>query len=291
MTDNLYVAITRPLYRTGGIPMLFNHLLNRVRRRRIPQSERPAALIISHRANMKVAPENTIAGIESAIADCVDGVEIDVQATADGVAVLIHDRSLRRACDDPRSIEQLTASEAGQLQVKPPTADVSPEPIATLAGALEAAAGRTVLVLDVKMTGIAEIIASTIEEHGQRTEIHLQADFEEAEEYRRLLPDIPLTIGLRAKAIKELGIDALLDRCVRLGASGVSIRNRILHRCQVDRAHARGLLVKTWTVDRVPDVERVLATGVDAVCGNYPLMIRAVREQVERSQEATRAAA
>ena len=44
-------------------------------------------------------------------------------------------------------------------------------------------------------------------------------------------------------------------------------------------AHARGLTVKTWTVDREPDIERVMATGVDAVCGNYPQRMRNVREK------------
>ncbi len=38
-------------------------------------------LVISHRTNMGTMPENTLAGIDAAIADGVDGVEIDVRAT------------------------------------------------------------------------------------------------------------------------------------------------------------------------------------------------------------------
>ena len=53
-----------------------------------------------------------MAGSRSAIARGVDAIEVDVQATSDGVPVLMHDCSLHRAIGDPRSIEDLTADEA-----------------------------------------------------------------------------------------------------------------------------------------------------------------------------------
>lgn len=237
-------------------------------------------MIVSHRANMKVDPENTVAGIRHAIAQCVDAVEVDVQATADGIAVLVHDCSLRRVAGDPRTVDQLTSTEADRLLVQPPRAGSDPHPLARLAAALEAAAGRAVLVLDVKMSGIAEIVAAEVRQYGAHTTVHVQCDFDEAEQYRRLLPDIPITVGLRAGQIREHGLIPLLDRCQRLGLFGVSIRNRLLDRCAVEEAHARGLFVKTWTVDREPDLERVFEAGVDAVCGNDPDLMRRVRERV-----------
>ena len=243
---------------------------------------RQRPLIVSHRTNMKTDPENTIAGIRSAIARCVDAIEVDVQATSDGVPVLMHDCSLHRAIGDPRSIEDLTADEATALRVKSPTAGVATEPVALLADALAAVAGQAMLVLDIKMEGIAEEVARVIRESGTGTEIHLQCDFEQAVEYHKLLPDIPITVGLRAGMIKKHGLHALLDRAVELGLFGVSIRSRILDDCAVEEAHKRGLFVKTWTIDREQDMERVLATGVDAVCGNYPQRMRAVRDRFAR---------
>ncbi|MEX2230303.1 MAG: glycerophosphodiester phosphodiesterase family protein, partial [Dehalococcoidia bacterium] len=40
---------------------------------------------------MGTMPENTLAGVDAAIRDGADGVEIDVRATADGHVVLLHD--------------------------------------------------------------------------------------------------------------------------------------------------------------------------------------------------------
>src|SRR5687767_9081442 len=53
-------------------------------------------LIIAHRGASASAPENTIAAFRAAIEQGADGVELDVQLTSDAVAVVFHDRTLRR---------------------------------------------------------------------------------------------------------------------------------------------------------------------------------------------------
>lgn len=153
------------------------------------------------------------------------------------------------------------------------------EPIALLSEALAAASEQAILVLDIKMEGIAPLVARVIRESGRSEMLHLQCDLLEAAEYRELLPEIPIASGLRAGDIKRDGYLVLLDRCADVGLSGVSVRNTVLDGCAVSEAHRRGLMIKTWTVDRTPDIERVLAAGVDAVCGNYPALMRAARER------------
>lgn len=53
-------------------------------------------VVIGHRGLANRGPENTIAGIQAAIDHGVTYVEIDVQRTADGVLVLMHDETLER---------------------------------------------------------------------------------------------------------------------------------------------------------------------------------------------------
>ena len=53
-------------------------------------------LVIAHRTTMGHAPENTLLGIRQALEMGCDGVEIDVQLSADGIPVLIHDDELDR---------------------------------------------------------------------------------------------------------------------------------------------------------------------------------------------------
>ena len=55
---------------------------------------RPA--LIGHRGYPRRFPENTLAGIAGALEAGADGVEFDVQLSADGVPVVVHDESLSR---------------------------------------------------------------------------------------------------------------------------------------------------------------------------------------------------
>src|SRR5262249_53546543 len=50
----------------------------------------------AHRGDPEFAPENTLAAFDAAVALGVDYVETDVQRTADGVLVLLHDDDLDR---------------------------------------------------------------------------------------------------------------------------------------------------------------------------------------------------
>lgn len=56
----------------------------------------PFPWLIAHRGAMAEAPENTRAAFEKALGYPVDGIEMDVQLSRDGVPVIFHDASLKR---------------------------------------------------------------------------------------------------------------------------------------------------------------------------------------------------
>src|SRR5262245_39832772 len=56
----------------------------------------PRILVIAHRGNSSVAPENTLPAFQSALDVKADLVELDYYHSADGVPVVIHDEILDR---------------------------------------------------------------------------------------------------------------------------------------------------------------------------------------------------
>lgn len=60
------------------------------------QSELPIPRIIGHRGLAAFAPENTLVGFRKAAELGIKWVEFDIQTTADGVLVVIHDETLNR---------------------------------------------------------------------------------------------------------------------------------------------------------------------------------------------------
>ena len=57
-------------------------------------------MVVSHRADWRNAPENSLQGIQNCIDMGVDMVEIDLKKTKDGHLVLIHDRTVDRSYNE-----------------------------------------------------------------------------------------------------------------------------------------------------------------------------------------------
>lgn len=71
--------------------------------------------IISHRGAAAIAPENTLAAMRIAVDQGVEFVETDVQLTADGVPVLMHDETLDRTTNGSGPIAAHTFAEVRAL--------------------------------------------------------------------------------------------------------------------------------------------------------------------------------
>ena len=75
----------------------------------------PLVLVDAHRGASAWFPENTLVAFEAAIASGADSVELDVQLSADGVAVVIHDDTVDRTTLGSGAVAQLTAAELAAL--------------------------------------------------------------------------------------------------------------------------------------------------------------------------------
>ena len=67
--------------------------------------------MFAHRGGALRAPENTMPAIDNGMRLGADGLEIDTQLSADGIAVVIHDRTLDRTTDRTGPVQALTANE------------------------------------------------------------------------------------------------------------------------------------------------------------------------------------
>ena len=74
-------------------------------------------LVIAHRGAAGRAPENTLASVRAAIEDGADIVEIDVQETADGEVVVIHDSDFMKVAGVSSKIWDLSLAEARAIDI------------------------------------------------------------------------------------------------------------------------------------------------------------------------------
>ena len=108
-------------------------------------------LVIGHRGAEGLAPENTWAALQLGYQAGADLLEIDVQRTRDGEAIVFHDYTLYPKIGDPRWVRDLAWEELRELDVGswygPAFAG---ERIPRLAEVLEWARGRVGLQVDLK---------------------------------------------------------------------------------------------------------------------------------------------
>jgi glycerophosphoryl diester phosphodiesterase len=237
---------------------------------------RVVTLVISHRTNMGTMPENTLAGVDAALRDGVDGIEIDVQATSDGHVVLHHDLSLARVTDDPRAVSSVTLAELRAVRVQPVHGHATPEPVPTLDETLARIAGRCLLAIEVKQAGIEDAVARAVRAADAEAWCWIWAfDPAVAVAHRRVLPAVPVALNSGPDSPQRFGYATAVDFAASERLAAVSLYHTLIDPPTVEAAHARGLKVFTWTVDEPADIARVAAAGVDGICGNFPPRITA----------------
>uniref|UniRef100_A0A1A7XZB3 Glycerophosphodiester phosphodiesterase 1 n=1 Tax=Iconisemion striatum TaxID=60296 RepID=A0A1A7XZB3_9TELE len=96
----------------------FPHVTNH-RARQVLHPERAVGSgkvsVIAHRGGGHDAPENTIAAIREASKNGATGVELDLEFSADGVPILMHDDTVDRTTNGSGRLSQITFSELRKL--------------------------------------------------------------------------------------------------------------------------------------------------------------------------------
>lgn len=219
-------------------------------------------LVISHAACAGHAPENTLAGVRAALELGVDAIEVDVHVTADGIPVLMHDPTVDRTTNGRGSVASLTLEQIRAL-------DAGGEPVPTLAEALELARSGALLIAEIKAPGIEGAVAEAVRRAGALAEVMVWSFFPHVlTAMREAEPRLPCALLLTGEALARWS--EMRELAVRLGAQGVSVFHQGLEAPIVRGARRSALAVYAWTADSGPEIERLLALGVDGIVSNYP---------------------
>ncbi len=232
-------------------------------------SRRP--IVIAHRTQMGTSPENTIAGVEAALASGADGVEVDVRVSRDGVAVLHHDEGLDRTTGARGAVAELTAARLRRLRVLDPSGGVGPQPLPTLEETLAAVGGRCLLVIELKEQRAVRPVARLVRRFGAAAWCWAWAfDPAVAQSARRALPEVPTSLLVAPGSAQEHGYDSPVELAVRSGFVGISLQRGLVDPATVDAAHRRGLAVYVWNADEPGEARALAEADVDAICSNHP---------------------
>ena len=230
-------------------------------------------LLIAHRGASAEAPENTLAAFRRALALGVDGIELDVQVSSDGVPVVFHDATLARLTGNRGRLGQCTAGELRALRV-------GGEPIPTLAEVLALTQDRAVVQVEIKRGVPVAPVLQAIRQTRASPRVVL-ASFESSQlaAARLLDPSLPRMLihrgGGRWRATPTARAEALVPVLAALGAGGVSVDyRRVRSAAFIGTLKRHGFCVWCWTVNDSPAMLRLAAWGADAILSDNPALLK-----------------
>lgn len=233
----------------------------------------PYPVGFSHRLGGALAPENTLAGLRLSSRLGVSGVECDVQLSADGYGVIVHDAELERTTTGSGTVSALTLAElqrldAGRYHHRAFAGEGMPslQQLAAKARKLGMAVNLELKPIQ-DATAMAQQCVQEIALLWQGAALPpLLSSFsvEALHAARQVAPHLP-----RALLVEEVGYSAL-SLAEELECGALHVYHRALTPEWVTALHSRNLAVMAWTVNQLEDMQRLRHWGVDMICTDRP---------------------
>jgi glycerophosphoryl diester phosphodiesterase len=234
-------------------------------------------LVMAHRGASSAAPENTLAAVERAIADGADFVEIDVQETADGEVVVIHDSDFMKLAGVDLKVSNGTLQQMREIDIGSWfSPEFSAERVPTLTEVLVDSRGQSRVVIELKYYDhdqqLERRVVDIIEQADMVNDVAIMSlKYDGLQKIRRLRPE--WVVGLLSA--KAIGNPASLD------VDFLAVNMGMVTPRFIRRARLAGKQVFVWTVNDPVSMSRMMSLGVNGIITDEPEM--AVNVLADRS--------
>ncbi len=238
--------------------------------------------IVAHRGGGNVGPENSLEGLQAAIALGCSGSEIDVQRTADGHYIINHDSDFSRVAGDDRSPEEMTLEEVKQLRMSwtAPDGKVQQAQVPTLREMLEVSRGNLMLYIELKGhtadRRMADDVVAMVREMGMVDQVGIiSLRYDLVDYVSREYPEFDTGLLYFFSFGESAGInvdDLIVEELPATSTATVT-------------AHAVGKRMIVWTVNDEESIHRFLTSDCDAIITDNPDIALEAKRQLERRDD------
>ena len=244
---------------------------------RYPFLDAPTPLAFAHRGGAAHGDENTVEAFGRAIAMGYRYVETDVQATADGVAVVFHDDTMDRVLNRSQRVDELRYADLAAIRV-------GGDPVIPRLDQVLAAWPEVRFNIDVKSAAAVAPVIDVVRRAGAVERVLLTAFSDARTAVMRAALGPSLATSLGSRGVAGLFTASRLGRGAARSTRGVAAaqvppgvgRLRLVDRRFVRYAHRLGLQVHVWTIDGAQQMHQLLDLGVDGIMTDHIDVLRDV---------------
>ncbi len=215
-------------------------------------------LIYAHRGLSGRYPENTLLAFRHALVTGVEGIELDVHVSADGVPVVIHDRDVARTTNGSGFVDEISLSRLQSLDAG------DGERIPTLTEVLELVGDAVHLDVEIKGQGIERPVLDVLAQYPDARWAISSFAWATLRKVRQL------SAAADVWPLAEHADDDLFAIAAELGSPAVSLFNYAYTPASAAALADAGLRVVTWTVNDEAEAKRVRHLGAHALCTDFP---------------------
>lgn len=241
---------------------------------------------VAHRGGSHLAPENTLAAFRNALTLPVDAIELDVQMSHDGHAIVFHDETIERLTNGEGNILDLDFPYLRSLNAAAHFPGGWPEAqqIPTLREVLDLAKNRVQVYVELKAgkrdgeyvryPHIVETVVQEIQAAGMLKQVLIISfDWQALSLIKQLEPVLPTGANVSTEwwaSAGEQPLSTLLAQMKAASCDWVNVDGRLLSAELAQSVHEQGLKVGAWTVDSLDELRRFAAFGADSLTSDRP---------------------
>jgi glycerophosphoryl diester phosphodiesterase len=215
-------------------------------------------LKIGHRGAKGYEPENTLISFEKAIDLKVDGIELDVHLSSDGILMVIHDETIDRTTNGKGFVNQFTALELKKYGIP------------TLTEVLDLANRHCFINIELKGIETAKPLVALIENYilaknWNYTDFLISSfDWNMLEDVQLLNPKI------RIGVLTEESVEESLAFAKKIKAFSIHPDYVLLSKENVALMQENGFEVYPWTVNSTADIQKIKSFNVNGIISDFP---------------------
>lgn len=237
--------------------------------------------IIGHRGAMWDAPENTLVSFRMGWDQKADIVECDVQLTADGRIVTIHDSSTLRTSGVDLKVAETTSDKLRKLDVgRFKGEQFKGERIPFLEEALVTMPPHGKFFIEIKCRSeIVLPLKKLLQEIGKAGQVAVIGfDLDVISDFKQVMPEVPV-YWLRSTPQDEFGAPkphspALIEQAAAHGIDGLNLHYEGVTAALAKAVRDAGQKLYVWVINEPDHARRLMKVGIDGFGTDRPGWMR-----------------
>lgn len=230
-------------------------------------------IMLAHRGESYIAPENTLAAFNLAWKQGAEAVELDCHLTRDNKIMVMHDAKTGRTAGTDLVIKDTDSAELRKLDVgKWKGAQYAGEKMPFLSEALATIPPHGRMLIEVKCgPEIIPFLRDVIDASGKRRNVTIISfNLDVVAQSKKVMPDVPhyyLRSPVKDPKTGQLQPydPKLIQTALDHGLDGLDLHYSMVTKEFADAVKAKGLALWTWTVNDPAEAKRQAELGVDGL--------------------------